>query len=192
MLKPIRITPPATRLLTLAEAKAHCRVDHDDDDAVLSALALATERHLDGIDGALGRALISQVWRQDFRSFSDPLRLPFTDIRAVTTTYRDADDVLRTVSASDYEIVEDEISPLVVLTPSFAPPALSQNRSAPVSVEFTTGFGSSPEDVPGPIRTAALMLVAHLYLNREAVAGAKTPTPYGFDDLISPYRRLTV
>ncbi|MDN5928712.1 MAG: head-tail connector protein [Hyphomicrobiales bacterium] len=37
-------------MATLADAKAFCRVDHDDDDATLTAMLAAASDHLESID----------------------------------------------------------------------------------------------------------------------------------------------
>lgn len=45
--------------------------------------------------------------------------------------------------------------------------------------------------VPDPVKHATLMLAAHLFENRESSfigSGTVTSVPFGFDDLIAPYR----
>jgi fatty-acyl-CoA synthase len=77
--------------VTLTEIKAHCRVDGADSDAVLNALIAAAVSHLDGHTGILGRAMVTQTWRQDFEAFGGRLRLPLWPVASVTSvTYRDA------------------------------------------------------------------------------------------------------
>lgn len=47
-LSPVRTAAPAELPITLAEAKAHCRVDYTDDDAFITSLIGAAVSHLDG------------------------------------------------------------------------------------------------------------------------------------------------
>src|SRR5690606_10673336 len=70
MHRPVRVTPPAIQPVTLAEAKLHLRVDHDDEDALISNLIQAATGHLDGWTGILGHCLVEQVWRQDHDRFA--------------------------------------------------------------------------------------------------------------------------
>lgn len=181
-MKPVRVTP-TTDLLTLAEIKAHCRVDHSDDDAVLAALARAATERLDGHAGVLGRCLVTQVWRQDFPVWGD-LRLWCPDVSAATVTYRDDSDASVTVDASQFEIIDDDVRSILRFKSGFNRPALSSQRSAPISVAMTAGFGA-PAAVPAPLRLAALMLTQHAYENR---GGDDVAEPAAVLKLITPYR----
>ena len=55
----IQTSPPATEPVSLAEAKAHLRVTHNDDDAYITTL-IKTARQ--GIEAQTGLGLISQGW----------------------------------------------------------------------------------------------------------------------------------
>ena len=52
------------------------------------------------------------------------------------------------------------------------------------------GFGEAGPDVPDLLRRAVLVLVAHWYENREAIAApnAGAPVPLGVQSLLSPHR----
>lgn len=54
------LTPPATEPLTLAEAKQFLRIEHNDDDTVISALIAAARTQ---VETAARCALIAQTWR---------------------------------------------------------------------------------------------------------------------------------
>src|SRR5829696_8666709 len=56
----ILLTRPAVEPVTLADAKAYLRVEHSDDDAVISALIAGARSH---IEAQTRRALITQTWR---------------------------------------------------------------------------------------------------------------------------------
>jgi len=73
---------------------------------------------------------------------------------------------------------------------AFTSPSLYSDRSDPVKIAMTVGYGDDTTDVPQAIRHAAMMLAAHWYENREAVAeGSPVPVPMTVDALTAPYRR---
>jgi uncharacterized phiE125 gp8 family phage protein len=54
------IAGPGEEPVSLAEAKAFCRIDGTDEDALVSALITAARLHVESITG---RALLTQTWR---------------------------------------------------------------------------------------------------------------------------------
>lgn len=184
MLRPVRITPPAELPVTLAEAKAHLRVDAADEDELISALIGAATDHLDGWTGILGRALVTQTWRQDFDCFAPCLRLPLSPVSAVTAvSYTDPDGNAQTFA--DYDLVTDGFGPFVRRKRNASWPTTNGD---PVSVTFTAGYGAS-FDVPSAIKQAILLHIGTLYEYRETMADRAQPTP-AYDALIAPYRLL--
>lgn len=192
MLKPVRTVAPAETPVTLAEAKAACRVDFDDDDAVITGLIAAAVDHLDGHAGVLGgRALVTQTWQQDFPHPCDPLRLAIWPVASVTSvTYYDADNASQTLASSVYQLFADARGNYLGLKPDQDWPSVYDRRDA---LRVTYVAGAAVNAVPPAAKTAILMLVAHWYANREAVAdGAKASVPHGFDMLVKPLRRRRV
>lgn len=195
MLKPVRTVAPAVMPVSLAEAKAHCRVDTADDDALLTGLIGAAVSHLDGYGGILGRAIMAQTWAQDFDGFgTDGLRLPVGDLISVTSiAYHDTANQMQTLANSVYTAFSDERGPFVTLRPDQAWP-LTYGRVDAVRVTWVAGFGAAADDVPAAIRHAILMIVGHWYENREtSIVGAPVaPLPLAVDALIAPYRQVYV
>lgn len=87
-----RIVAPSGPVVTLAEAKAHLRVDHDDDDGHITGCVLAAEGHLDGPFGTLGRCLVDQTWQASLAE-GEAFRQPLIDARDEVR-----DDLARTVT----------------------------------------------------------------------------------------------
>ncbi|MCX5478457.1 head-tail connector protein [Kaistia geumhonensis] len=193
MLAPVLITAPAETPVSLAEAKAHCRVDHDDDDLLIEALILAAVGHLDGWSGVLGRALVTQTWRQDFFGFGStrcgPLRLALSPVSSISSlTYFEPSGAQQALSAGVYRLLTDERGPFVECVGDSTWPSTAC-RSDSVSVTYVAGVAAA--DVPAPIKAATLLIVGHLYANREAVAESTLAAlPYAVDALIAPYRRV--
>ncbi len=67
------LTAPAVEPLTLAEAKAFLRVEHDDDDGVIGALIAGARIH---VEAQTRRALITQSWRLSIDTWPADGRLP--------------------------------------------------------------------------------------------------------------------
>lgn len=183
MLAPVLITPPGDLPVSLDLAKMHLRIDHDDDDVLISSLINTAVDHLDGWTGVLGRCLVEQAWRQDFDALARCLPLPLGPvIEIVSVDYVDANGSEQTMDPGDYLLRTDAGGRSVIelkLWPS--------SRSA--SVTYKAGFST----VPAAITTAILMLVAHWYANREAtVPGDIAIMPMAVDSLLAPYRRVGV
>lgn len=192
-LLPVRTSPPAEALLSVADAKAHLRVDGSDHDAYVQALVAAAEARLDGFAGVLGRALVTQTWRRSFDCFPDGRlqRLPLGPLQSVSSlTYYDTAGSSQTFSASSYHGVTDAIGPAIVLDDDATWPAIDDRPDA-ITVTWVCGYGAASA-VPGPIIQAARLLVGHWFENREAVnvGNIVSHLPLAVDSLIAPYRAV--
>ena len=188
---PIRTVAPSGDLITLAEAKAHLRVDHSDEDTYIPSLAMAAVSYLDGYSGRLGRALITQTWAQDYLAFSEVMRLPLGDLIAVTSvTYYDSANSQQTLATSVYAAASDGLGPYISRKPGQSWPS-SYARQDAVRVTWTAGFGATAASVPAAIKHAALLLIAHWYANREAVnvGNITSELPLAYEALLAPFIR---
>jgi len=192
MIRPVLVTAPTVKPVTLAEAKAWLWVDHNAHDTLITALLGAAVAHLDGWTGVLGRCIINQVWRASFSDWPSDgdLRLPFPDVSAVVLTYYDTSNVSQTVSASNYELLEDETGSFIRLLSTFDAPAIYTERSDGVRVALTAGYGAAAANVPETIKSAIKFLAAHWYAVRESDGAQSFAVPNGFAALISPLRRV--
>ena len=186
MFAPVRIAAPASNPVSVAELKTHARIDHADEDTMLAGLLDGAVAHLDGYTGILGRCIVEQTWRQDFQGWYGDMLLPFPDVSSVTVRYRDEVGAEVDVEPSAYELTNRIGGPRLELRHDYARPTL-QDATSPVSVELVAGFA----EVPWSIKVAIMMLAAHWYDHREAVAEhSAKPVPLGFDSLIAPYRHV--
>lgn len=186
---PVRTAAPGSAPVSREEAKAHLRIDHSDDDTLITALVAAATDHLDGWTGILGRAIITQTWRQDFDGFGCKLRLPLHPVASVSSVaYFDAENVSRTLSPDYYELLSDGSGAYVALKADQSWPA-TKSRAGAVSVTYVAG----EELAPAAIKAAILLMVGHLFENREAVAdGGFGELPLAVSALTAPYRRVGV
>lgn len=171
-------TPPSDPVVSTDDAKAHLKVDFDDDDDLIEGFVAAATALLDGPDGLLGRALSAQtlvatiegfpgepreildhLHRERMRWHGLALRcLPIGVIESVS--YIDPTGAPATVDASVYALTPD--GRLRLAFDQAWPQARS--RRDPVTITYTAGY----ETLPKPIRAAILLMVGDLYENRDA------------------------
>ena len=179
-----RAIAPVALPVTLAEAKAHLRVDSAAEDDLISALVDAAVSHLDGL-GVLGRAMITQSWAQWFSQVPGRPRLLMGPFQSLTSVeYFDADNVLQTATLSDFETWRD--GDFVILKPkeNFEWPNAFIRPDA-IKVTYVAGYGDDAADVPQSVRQAILLLVGHWYENRMATTEANMrEMPFAVESLI--------
>lgn len=194
------VTGPAAEPVTLLEAKAHLRVDFDDDDPLITGLIKVARQWAETFSR---RGFITQQWKLLLDWFptadSGLIRLPLPPAQSITSVqYVDTNGATQTVAAADYTL--DKASEPARLVPAFGK-SWPSVRAVPnaVTVTFKAGYGtpgSSPDDsvskVPEAIKTALKLLVAHWYEHREAVSEEQplTPVPMALESLLWPYRVL--
>lgn len=178
---------PATEPVTLAEAKAHLRVDGEADDSYIASLIVTSRLQ---IEAALGLALVTQSWRLQLDEWPPdhviemPMR-PLAAINAISVATGDSTSI--TLSLSAY-IVDGTANPARISFTSLPPAPGAIARG--IAIDFTAGFGSAAS-VPRDIRHALLLLVAHWFEHREpAASGAGTAIPDAVSTLLAPYRMV--
>jgi len=181
---------PSVEPISLADAKAHLRIDADDEDALLTSLIATARTHL---ERTLGLALITQGWSYylDHWPRSGTVALPVRPVQAVNAVkVHDAIGGVTTLDESAYAV--DALSqPGRLVVMAALPPVATRQLNA-FEIDFTAGYGDEAEDVPAPIRQALLLLVAHWFERREPVSfneGA-AEVPMSVAALLMPYRRF--
>ncbi len=101
-MKRILLEGPTVEPVLLAEAKAHLRLDTDDEDDLVGALIAAARV---AVETEIRRVLISQSWRAIIESWSaGGVILPVVPVISVDEVRAvDADDVATVLDAEDYE-----------------------------------------------------------------------------------------
>lgn len=183
------VTGP-THGISLTTVKAHLRVDHTDDDALIAAYVSAAVGHIDGPYGWLDRAVFPQTLELRQNVFgSVPIRLPYGPATAITSIkYVDPDGAEQTVSSADYVLTNDG---LVDLAYNASWPNLRGDAEG-VRIRYTAGFAT----LPPAILSAILLMVGDLYAFREtaqvgSVAG-RIPMSAAVENLLAPFRAWSV
>jgi uncharacterized phiE125 gp8 family phage protein len=185
---------PDVEPVSLAEAKAHLRVDGSAEDTLIGSLIITSRLH---VEAALGLALITQGWSYflDAWPASGPhVRLPLRPVQSIAAVQLyAADESVETLSPAIYLLDGAAVPPRLVRQGSlpWPPPKRTANG---IEIAFTAGFGDAAGDVPAPIRQAVLLLVAHWYEHREPIeiGAAHTAVPHMVSELLHPYRRVSL
>jgi uncharacterized phiE125 gp8 family phage protein len=188
----ILLTPPAAEPVTLAEAKAYLRVEHDHDDDVIAALIAGARVH---VEAQCRRALITQGWRliRDAWPADGRIAVLPAPLQALTAArVRRIDGTTQAIDA-DLFAVDAASAPGVL---SFAAGALPMPGRAVAGIELDieAGYGEAAADVPQPLRQAIRVLVSHWYENRGLIAagGGVAVLPQSVAALIASYRVLSL
>jgi len=135
-------------------------IDTSQDDAIESYIAAAVEE-LDGKDGTLGRALVTQSWELILDRFpcASEIKIPLPPLQEVTgITYLDTNGDAQTLATSVYAVDTASEPGVVSLKYGQTWPSTRCQRGA-VTIAFTCGYGVS-SDVPESIRSAVKLEVA--------------------------------
>lgn len=182
----ILTSPPALEPVALAEAKAHLRVTHTDEDALISGLIVSARWQ---VEAATSLRLISQGWSifADRWPKDGVLHLPLAPLIAVNdVTVFGEDDTPSVIDPAHYIVDPASRPPRLILRPDrvWARPGRIADG---IEIAVTAGFGTAPGDVPAPLRQAMLRLIAHAYENRGNDEAVRQPPP-GFAALVAPFR----
>ena len=181
---------PALEPVSLAEAKAHLRLETNDDDTLLQSLITTSRLH---IEAALGLALITQSWSWMFDHWprGERVVLPLRPVQAVTHVRVWRQDGTSQTLPADNFILDGQGNPARLLP--VAPAALVEPGQPGNGIEigFTAGFGASARDVPATIRHALLLLITHWYEHREPVeiGASVNAVPVMVSELLHAHRR---
>lgn len=184
------VTAPAAEPVSVQDAKAQCRVDTSDEDALFATLVIAAREY---VETATHRALITQTWDWTLDGFPDwTLVLPLPPVASVTSiTYVDTAGVTQTWAASLYRT---DLPAGPYASPARVTPAYSESYPSTravtnaVTVRFVAGYGTAAS-VPASLKAAIKLLVAHWYARREPLTnGTVAPVPWTIEALTWPFK----
>lgn len=175
------ITPPEGHVLDIDDVRTWLRIDTSGSpsahshDAMITGLMAAADDWLDGKDGILGRALLTQTWNLHLDAFpgggggeylqdrrrSDRIRIPLPPLQSVdSVTYIDTAGTTQTLATSKYRVGKGE--------PGFIEPSYGESWPTTrmvadaVTIRFTAGYGARAA-VPQVLKDALKMHVQANY-----------------------------
>ena len=183
------VDAPLITPITIEEVKAQLRVEHDDDDTILTRLIDVAVTYTD-VRGALGQAMITQKWAQWINA-NPPQNVslilgPVQDVTAIK--YYDTDGVLQTDDINNYQVFGTDFATVISPKDSFTWP-VSQQRSDAIKIEYEIGYGDEITSVPQTIRHALMLLIGHWYDNREQTGVDELSNiPFGYEEMLNLHR----
>lgn len=191
-----RTSAVTTEPISLATARLHLRLDaigsppgHPDDDLVTAIISTARETVEEYTRLTLAHTTIALALDEFPANEIDLGTYPINSITNIQ--YKDTNGVTQTLSSSEY--ILDSFSSPSKIYPATIWKDTKQVPNA-VIVNFSAGFtdGQSPSEYPMPkaLKQAMLLMIAHLYENREAVnvGNIVTQIPLGVIHLMTPHR----
>lgn len=176
---------PTSEPVSAADFRSYARLDDNGDAAFIESL-IQTARAL--IEEQTGRSLISQTWTASLETWPEPgadgrirVRLaPYPDsISSVTVDGVALASTLYTLRGDEavFDIDLDDIPE-------------GDNVTDGVVITFTTSPAGRPSSTRyiAPLKTAILMLTAHLYENREPMSEAQLFAVPGLALIINQFR----
>lgn len=182
-------------VVSLAEIKAHCRVDHNDDDVMLAQMVKAAVSHFEAMRGILGICLAQQVWELYLDAFPvGELKIELPPIVSIDTVEYIAPDGTDYTTWAGVNYGTDTKGHYGWVVPVDTWPDTKDTINA-VRVTFTAGFTTDElNGVAASLKIAVMLLAAHWYANRETVSIGNTTSalPFTVDALIAQWKEWRV
>lgn len=195
------ILPPEVEPLTIEECRSHLEAaiygdttQDDLDDAQIAGYLAAAREHCEQF---LGLSLSQRVLEIELDAFpnetddgTDEIELPFGPVISIQGVDPDGSS---SSSSTDDPLAPDSYRLDDFSNPNRLLPVSEWPTGGPVRIRYLAGYGVDTDNdgvaIPYAIRAAILLMLAHLYANREAVTEkAMTEMPLGVEALLRPHR----
>jgi len=156
------------------------------EDDLLTALITAARQDCEKFQN---RSYITQTWELWLDAFpsKDFIEIPLPPLQSVSSVkYYDTDDTEATLSSSNYFVDIKSEPGRVSLNYGESWPSTTLRPVNGVCLTFICGYGNLGSDVPRNIYQAILLLLGHLYENREdvVIGAVVSPLPLGVEALL--------
>lgn len=183
------VTPNTTLLVSLAEFKEHVNwpsADTSQDTVMTAYIKAATEN----AKQFTGREFLNTTWQLLLNNFPSRIALTKSPVSSVTSvSYYNSDNVLTTLSADEYQVVEGGEYGFAGIVFDGNIPS-TYNKEQNVVIEYVSGYGSATSNVPEAIRVAVMMQAANWFANRESEQTGTNVVQLanGVQHLLYPYK----
>jgi uncharacterized phiE125 gp8 family phage protein len=183
------ITPASTFPVTLAQARTHLRLvpygtpeSHPDDeyidDLLIPSATSWVEEYLEAF-------LATQTIEIALNELKSKVELPYGNVQSVTSV-KVLEDGVETIVSTDVYSLNDYVKPAnLYLNLGQSWPSYDEVDNA-VKIRYVVGYATAPS----PIMSAILLIIGHLYENRQENLSGVTinDLPMGVRVLLQPYR----
>lgn len=183
-----RVVAPTVEPVDLDLFRAHARMPESSSEMELWLIRLQAAR--EWVERYTGRALLQQTWSYTVDALCDwsaPLLLPVAPLIAVTSiTVTDPTDVGTVLAGASYRVEAGEHGRVVLDTEvGFWVP--NPRTYSTLTVLYTAGYGTSPDDVPAVFRHVIMLLASEFSERLEAATDQKLMEVPFCMRLLDPY-----
>lgn len=167
------VTPAELGPVSLAEAKAQCRVDGNASDSLVGSLLLAAT---DFAQDYTGRTLAPETWELVLDDFSDAImfgKSPVTSI--ISVKYSDVEGSEQTIDSANYVLDAAGDPQWLIKASNYSWPIVADGVNN-VTIRFEVGYA----DCPASIKQAILLWIESVYDGN--------PVPAAFEHLLTNKR----
>ena len=184
--------PPVAEPVTLAEARAHLRLDGEvgddplEDAAILSLITAARQ----AAEDFTARIFTASRYELRVDAFATRIPFPVAPVRSVQSiAYVDPAGATQAFDTDNYWFYDHPDAPALLAMPGVSLPTVL-DMPGTVRIAFTGGHDAA-NPVPRAVVQAILLIIGHLHENRQDVVTSTTAQdlPQGSRALLWPYRR---
>lgn len=179
-------TQPAVEPVTLNEARAHLRVDVNDEDAIITSLIVAAREYCENYQS---RSYITQTITVKLDAFgaANVIELPRPPLQSVSSIkYIDVNGIEQTLGTGIYDVDTVSEPGRVILSHGQSWPTDVRGDINGIEVVCVCGYGDA-SSVPQRIKEAIKLIVGHFYENRELTSPVTIQAlPFGVNSLLNP------
>lgn len=160
------ITPPPGGVVSLADAKLICRVEHVLEDTLISGYIAAAARMAETL---MRRPILIGTYEKVTDAFAEVLTLDHARAQVQWIKYMDEEGVQRALDPRDYLVDNSSEVESTYIAPAFGRgwPCTRAEMNA-VRVRYSAGLCSAPQDVPSNVAVWVLQHVKAIYDNPAA------------------------
>ena len=183
----LAVVTKGAAVFDIDDAKKYLRVDHDDDDDLITSIIDAATAYVDGPNG-IGIALMSQTWEVKYNYFPCEFSIPLTPVSSVThIKYFDPQGAEQTLSSDNYELDKYSKPSIVKAKSGYSWPAVKSQLNA-VTLRFVAGYASAA-DIPQDLILAIKLILGTMYSQRESSIGTQLyEFPFGVQSILDRHR----
>lgn len=184
------ITPAAELPVSLADVKAHLRVDTTDEDTLITAYITAAAELA---EQATGRALMPQTWELTLDAFPEAFEITRVPAASITSLkYWDAAGTQQTLGTGLYTLDNtDDFGPACVVPVYGGVWPNTREQINAVALRYVAGYATA-DAVPASINAWIKLQVGAMYENRQAEGAVQTYALGFADRLLDRYKVWSV